>query len=631
MALNQGIVRFEIAAGLNPLNDDGERQLDRLISCIEDVHSEYVDKPVRAIVFLQTQPSYVFDLETLSYIRSEVWRDTIVRRLCKMRLALELIRSSDIAWVYVTEFNCLSYYYELALSCNRMVCTNPEVQLGFPEIEIDLPPVGGVLESKFLSNSQVFDQLSELADFKPVDWQHALLTKPLVFEASANLFSESNVLETLIQSLDKVSFRRERKQTDAGRVINTLKAAMISGVKHSDVYRSLDEYGFVGIWKEHVKKRGHRSEHASWIINLAASYLGSHALGAKAAQQYHNLRPIAFAGTLGAVIIDVEYKRPPVSLILAALKLPTSVILWARSDRILMRAVELVFADLNANLDSRELDRFRRHISWTHSEVFPSGPNPVFQFGNEGLWLLNLNQQKSKCWQISNEEDGQLCLEVDEAMPENLLHVIDQLGISSVKTSLIQGHIPSNYLIRIWAIKELVSYGKKSHLDLYHVIELLREGGWGFLGRESQVEHFSLEMMDFFKDIEEPVVFCGQSLDLFISQPMGWKSLLKSTRAYASNNTTDEGAVTSRQISFHMLYFSTMLWLRMRNEAHFNAVNKAELAVLVSSSLGIPPSVGHPELFLEQRGLRRCQIYICEHWPDSRAFLSDEKLKNLYA
>jgi hypothetical protein len=341
MDLNQGIVHFEIAAGLHPLSEDGERQLDSLISCIEDVHSEYVDKPVRAIVLLQTQPSYIFDLDTLSYFRSEVWRDVIARRLCKMRLALELIRSSDIAWVYVTEFNCLSYYYELALSCNRMLCMNPETQLGFPEIRLDLPPVGGVLESKFLGNSQVFDQMSELVEFKPVDWQHALLTKPLIFEANANLFSESNVLETVIQSLDKVSLRRDRKQSDAGNVINTLKTAMISGVTYSDVHKSLEEFGFVENWQEHVKKRGHRSDHAIWMIDLAARYIGSYSFGAKAAQHFHNLKPVASVSLVNAVIIDVEYKRPPVSLILAALKLPTSVVLWARSDRILMRAVEL--------------------------------------------------------------------------------------------------------------------------------------------------------------------------------------------------------------------------------------------------------------------------------------------------
>lgn len=629
MVLNQGIVHFEIAAALNPLDVDGEKQLDRLISCIENVHSEYVDKSVRAIVLFQTQPSYEFDLDALANLRSRVWRDTIARRLCKMRLAIELIRSSDIAWVYITEFNCLSYYYELALSCNRMLCTNPEAKLGFPELELDLPPVGGILDLKSPTNSQVFDHIKEFFDFRPLDWQHALLTKPFILDADASLFSKSNILETVIQSLDRVSFRKERKQSDAGGVINTLKVLMVKGIKDSVIHRFLEGAGFVDVWCEQVKKIGNRSDHAIWIIDAASSYIGSYTIGARAAHHFRNSKSVAFSNLVSAIIVDVEYKRPPISLILAALKLPTSVVLWARSDRILMRAVELVLADLKARLDNREFESVRKHLSWGHFEGSPEGPNPVFQFGNEGLWILNLKQQKSSCWQISNEEDGPLCLEVDEAMPSNLLDVISQLGISSVKTPLIDGHIPLHYLVRIWAIKELVSFGRDHHCGLRDLIDLLREGAWGFLGRESQIEHFSLEMMDFFKDIEEPVEFCGKSLDLFISQPMGWKSLIKDMWAHASTNTSgDEVAISNKQVSFHLLYFSTMLWLRMKHEKSFRKVHKTQLAILIASALGIPPSVGHPELFLEQRGLRRCQMYIIEHWPEASHLFSSLKDNN---
>jgi hypothetical protein len=60
-----------------------------------------------------------------------------------------------------------------------------------------------------------------------------------------------------------------------------------------------------------------------------------------------------------------------------------------------------------------------------------------------------------------------------------------QLGISSVKTpSDPDGHIPLHYLVRIWAIKELVAFGRESVTSgLREMIDLLREGAWGFLGQ----------------------------------------------------------------------------------------------------------------------------------------------------
>jgi hypothetical protein len=60
------------------------------------------------------------------------------------------------------------------------------------------------------------------------------------------------------------------------------------------------------------------------------------------------------------------------------------------------------------------------------------------------------------------------------------------------------------------------------------------------------VEHFSLEMMDFFKDIEEPVVNFAGNLWIYLSASR-WAGnlLLKTTRAYANAQiqAADEVAV----------------------------------------------------------------------------------------
>ncbi|MFW7378178.1 MAG: enoyl-CoA hydratase/isomerase family protein [Oligoflexus sp.] len=589
-----------------------QKELTRLLQFANDIHrGANAYRQTRLVILEQIDDCGSWPWQDLSVFNVVALRDELRRAMVMLRLLIRYIMESPICWVYVARGDCLGAYYEIARSCDRLIIMEQSARVGFPELKLGMFPIGGWLESELRNFPKQFDYWQK----NPV--QPALAAKP--FDRSEVLVHWQNldlqdpeVQESLLRYTQKIGSRAQKQAVVRDPLISYYQLWLKKPLKSEKRPQPSEQYR--ELWdlvREHLRKSEPEQMFAAWFIDMAAFYMASQQFLTRLAHprpfeaKVTNLQNMVFR----AIKIDLREARPPIQVVIKLLNQHVPLIFFDESPTQLRRSLELIYGNLEKFSDVHAINLWRRLVSWYAIDELKAfdAAFPVLEFGHQDTFNWRLGDEIIPAWIVDIHADRTIFVELDDKLQEKANWFL-LTGSQLLVTPFAEHGVPWSQLIRSWALEELVGLSRRISLGMLALIQELQQGGWGFLGDEFQWERFVTRRLALpayrqvirigRKDLSQEIVEIGP-----------WK-LMKNI---ASTGRASQEILVSRRLSLHFMYLAALIWSVLCED---ELLDPDVADVLVSRALGIPADWGRVSVFVETWGLRRCQVYIDQHWGD---------------
>lgn len=114
---------------------------DQFASTMEEILMA-ADGPGKVFLLEQIEPCGESSLDWYYDLKDELLFDNLVSRICRFYELTAKIAASESYWIYLCGADCFNEYFELARSCDAILCYSRAIKLGFPITQSGGFPIG---------------------------------------------------------------------------------------------------------------------------------------------------------------------------------------------------------------------------------------------------------------------------------------------------------------------------------------------------------------------------------------------------------------------------------------------------------------------------------------------------------
>jgi hypothetical protein len=606
------------------LADEQAVWLRELLSLAADLYYRRESRSHVVCVILEQSKSVTYQ-DQLFHARlahRHGYRDEYRRIIVQLRLLLRYIIKSPIPWIYAARGDCLGVFYELASACDHTFIMERQAQIGFPEIHLGLFPLAGWFEEQVRNQARVAEEWRHRPVKDVLRWSTAPQHDFLVHWHQGDLTAEE-VQRALLGLVAPGS-----KQADAPPLKDPLISCYELWLKRplkaeyfppaQDRFRELWE-----IVRQRLKKDESGQHFALWFIDAASAYITSPYFFSKWSGRPPPRRGGGLSDSLRAVVVDLQNRRPPLACIYEMLRSGRPIIFFDPDPNVLRRSLELVFAKLDRHYDVTN-QQWAEQVSWCSGAETPTYSGiPLLRYGLQDNLEWQGQGQTFRGWVVANHPTTGVLVELssDQRAGEAWFEMLrNQVIISRFPAE----GVPISQLLRFWALDEMRRLASSCEDGMSGVVTALSGGDWGFLGDDIQWERF-LDHRSHILAAGQPGIQLGRRVfGDEVLNPGPWRQI---KRLGPKDRATIRIEWTQRRLSLHFLHLSVLMWAILIEAVELEELSAEQADLLVSRSLSLPSDWGRVSTFLNEWGLRRCQVYISRHWPElSHAVASLQQL-----
>lgn len=398
------------------------------------------------------------------------YRVSILVEILKLRLAIRLIKSSEITIVAVSEELCEGYFAELVIASDVHICLSNQIIMSFPELLNEIFPLGGTFESLHRKNSRLIDEW-KLDHLKVETRDSSSIYRPDLF-----IHCSGSILE-IAARLNSLNLPKKEPSKTVDRQIAFLKSVISSpmDLENSLRFNQQDRWNFQ---REILKKFSDPIQSSRNLCLAAANiisrkYFFPNSDGSKGGFSRFSSPPVVY--------LDVNNALPNKTVLARLLRFNFRCVICCSDMKKLLRSLELSIAGIEKLGDKTLREKWGELVYWSTRTIFPEENSIRFNIDHS----IDL-QFVGKQVHISYIEygDKNLICEINSGQ-ESFHDHLNKLGFRLVSTPKEIDVIVYTRLFLLHAIRSVISFE-----DTEKLFTLLKESGWKFAASQSNWEFY---------------------------------------------------------------------------------------------------------------------------------------------
>ncbi len=558
--------------------DDSE--IDHLLYHARRLSQEW--QQPQTIALVQGGEMRGYTREFYTQVAESLLRYEFEKRIVKIRLLLRLIRTSPSFWIYVSCDECLGPYAELAMSCHYHYCTSHFLRFGFPEILAGIFPYCGVFESRFRNNGKLQEE-----------WKQRPIRKIQKGDPSLAV--------TFIPGEDPVDTLQLLQPQLAKKFSISSKADKLCAWYEKWLKDHLEDSHQTMVTKDHwqdsvqfIRKQENRTAVAQWFIQATASYVFTKSFTT-------SISKISNFGYLLhnklRIYVDISQALIDPFPFLELLGSGIHLVINSMDRSKLLRGLEVLYLGIERKDNKRAIALWDKQVFWA------VGPLPArcnfMKYNIDRTIDFRLDKNFWKGWLLKNEQGSPHLI----AIPGHYPFASDLLFSAGFRVIKMPSYSNLPLFIKSWALEEV--YELLSHFfSAESLMQELKSNHWGFLASETDWDFFLRHRH--FDDLQTLEVGV-KPLERDIWEVDSWGTLLKLT---SGGKDKTKAAVKPSE---HFYIFCILVCCVIADK--YPDMDRIELSILVSSTLGVPKNYSLPLHDPQQIATRRWDYYIGKAWP----------------
>lgn len=550
---------------LLPVREFLATQLDELVVLAKSLLHE------KSIVYLyQCREFYTGNnMEFFDGNQAELYSN-IRKKVIKLRLLCELIRSSRSSWVFVSFRSCLDLSYELARACHAHIVTDTATQVGISS-RFYLPLMGSLDEEYYLDDviqSRIWMapvdislDLVEYIEIKEVEGFYADL------EDFENWLIDRKVFKRrlgLIQRLESCLVENTHDLTSDEFLIDTLRTKLATILR---------------------RKKVSSSEILQFCSLLARYYCSTCFLAKRRTTLY--LSP-----SKPVIRILLDHSWLNFDLIRYWLVNNYHLCFFSHDLQMLKSVLITMRKWLAKNNDL--VSKWDSNISWSQWEL----KKPYLRFSAfDRLDLIGLRGLACVALLAAPHSDKPLATEL-------LSGVAEDVWLPARVIEKETGLFATSDLLRLAMLDEIERLASYASTNMLSIFELLAKQGW-----------LEMEKLDWWRQFAEHRLAMLDTkahlghlpLDADFWMHKSWKYTLKVHRESTKKYRHFQSA---HWLSLHLFHFLVLLYVNLESRSLFDR------EFLLLNTFSPPDDWAGVQRFVSQWGLRRVEFYLLQYWPE---------------
>lgn len=433
------------------------------------------------------------------WLAFESLRGDCEERIQAFRDLLSRMRQSEIEFIYVSYGDILGTFWDLALSCSQIIALEQDFLVGYPILQAGGFPLGGVFESRFLTEKKKLKiwQETPVLPLRLALEQQFLTMGFSVSDPDEQLeeyLRHAPPRKALVQKRDSTGWRFSLPSRFFGRD-EAKNERELWALYFNDVKDEKTPFERVlALCKDHHLEHGVREK---VLVKFLGTFLFSRAyLRALAAQaRDFGLNPYRGGGE-GFVKIELGGTLPDTAQLARLLQRGIGICLYSPNLEVLRQGVEVVYYRLQKILASEDLAfLWRRQVVWADALVgdmveIHSLPNftTVISDQHVKVELQNISE-RALPYGSGVVEVNQPALDRVKSVPwwDYLSHLADYLIPTHYLGDL---GMPLSQFLRAKVFEEVVWEMKARGLEFVAVLDELKERGFRHIDKISSWERY---------------------------------------------------------------------------------------------------------------------------------------------
>lgn len=614
-------------------------EIEKFLSCVEKFIDQRGFEQRKAVFFVKGPRAD--DLNDFISFNPKFLRFEIEAHLNRLRQLVKSLFELSEYFVMVAEQDVLGSWFELGLSCHRIISLNHMARVGFSQLAYGLLPALGALELSLLFKKGVNKSFWE----KGFLWNVLDAPEKLNVEVIPLGESEIDLKNIMRFSYYKGGLSRSMVSSRGLPFPGTFSGTKNLRKKFAEVL--WDQFWEDVDGREEVFFASLNTVLASWFEASEHSVLSHSASSLYGPAQIENSK----YSYNEKIWVDVSQYLPPLKVILVWIRADIEVVFFTDDLDRLSIAVKRIYEKLTSIIPKNELaDLWNENVSWAR---LPSGfrpnsnegessweKNKIIRFYSDGSIEFEKNRESHRFVRLaSNDLKAKIgTAEYPLLSTSHIDHKLDDLwtnGLAYRKVvytnSLSLLGIPASQWIRACFLEELCIEATLQKGGFKIPLKWLANQGWGYVSDESWwASHVSNRFNNW------PVQNGYGFFDKFgpseqLRNVASWKHILKIVNSTdfkeskVQGSTLDPHRSVEGMFSEHMLIFSALLGIKLFDLKVVFSINDVD--VLVRYSLEVPNSFGSPLGYLKRLGKDMLYEYSAcffSHWK------FEENLKSLF-
>ena len=500
-----------------------EASSDLTISKLEAVAD--LVKPSDIVILRITGDSHDYSLSWLNSLRSDALWCELERRFTRIHQILLRITLSKGKWFFLTGGDCVGSWWELALSCQGIIFTNPFAKVGFPEVYIDMFPPLGILG---LKRFPTYENTATLKQRAILHAREAFKLGIVDLCMQSDHWINDTAISNLLPWMVRFKSRHELRSSTRLEYLREIpSSAQLANDRARPEYRREElestriDSAFSALREKNVVVRARtlatirsggvarflHPDYRAWLSRRVSRYrFGLHDRWWSAASD--------------VIVMNVDEGTPPQSVVISVLLRRKKITFVARESLQLKTALETIRArfDKRAESDRDALDLWQRSVFWVCGadssmssvcckfrgddivEISRGSVSETYfrmsgNFGQAGTGWYELVRRTESSGGSAAARD-----EIDETV---------RLMANGILASEWRGSMPLAVALRHLLLEQMCQMTTNSDqvLGMSGLLKLLGESGWGFASDTYQwdllLKHYPpvKDVLEIFRDL----------------------------------------------------------------------------------------------------------------------------------
>ena len=469
------------------------------ISLIEEALSS---APPGSIILLQANgPCHDYHRSWLEGLSGWFYWEEIAAHFQRVHLAMIGICVSKARWFFVSSFDCLGSWWDLALVCHGRVWANPYAKVGFPEVYIDLIPP---LASGGLRRYNVYQTVEDARKNAILHAKDAYAADLISLVMQGQAWAEDGGFDVLYSWIRKTATFANLRSTTRRELID--ETPPITGIieqraalqtRRRQIAVSHLESGFAVLRERNIAARAQAmsmiraggaarllfEDYRSWLSRRITRYeLGSHDKW--------------WTSGDGMLVIDLSAGVPPQAMIQTLLSRKIDLVLMSPHDDLLKEGVETILSrSQRAGLSRKDiLAAWRGRIDWFKGDAKQSTcvwmaclGNDLVEFGIGSKVLMSRLRLSGNYGQavLGWAEELRMASVDDDPVITEAIHTVSEIADMLTNGVLRRSRWPHSVsltvALRFCLLGEMIRLANTGKWpDLVDQCKLLAAAGWGF-------------------------------------------------------------------------------------------------------------------------------------------------------
>lgn len=527
-----------------------------------------------AVLLLRKEASWDFT-KTWKCCRSKIFFDDLTHRIIAFRKLCNDIKNSSIPWVFAYDDHCMGSIWQLASSCQKILCFNSKTWIGFPD--------HAVFNSKEGHTSKTKGKLQKILNRNPLTPSYECYHKQKIDFIGDDPYWHKTIKGELPSYL-KNSVPAKQKKIDFDRKKNTEASHIEASYFLSPLYQS------------HIDALNQ--------INTIP--------------HYKDIRVSS-----GPVYIDMDSVLPPKSSMKNLLENNINLLFFSETAEKLQVTLERLYLKLEKEMPTPQLKSlWDKHVNWYVGT--PSiDSSTILKWRLDDFLEINSQGEKIEIYRLSGNTSYSMMgisewpENSDAEISPNTLELLSNLTEQTIKTTPISGiNIPITIWARSLVLEEMINICEHLTIDILTLLKELEKLNWGFSSSRSSWNRFIQTRYGTWSSIDK-------SDRLLLDLGPSRNSWDVGTFKHISQLIKKKNSVTTgwniNFASLHLAIFTGIIARTIHKQnllGSYNATN-----VLIKNAIGLPDYFGSPIGLIENRGEVRISSYVKKHWPQFTPYI----------